>query len=92
VILGVDGQARKIVEEADAGIVIEPENSVALVEAIQRLAGNRDLCQQMGTRGREYIVRHFSRSQTADAYIHVLDAVREATRQQKPGAETPAQR
>jgi glycosyltransferase involved in cell wall biosynthesis len=38
VILGVDGQARKIVEEAEAGIVIEPENSIALVEAIQRLA------------------------------------------------------
>ena len=62
VILGVDGQARKIVEEAEAGIVIEPENSVALVEAIQRLADNRDLCQQLGAQGREYIVRHFSRA------------------------------
>ncbi len=92
VILGVDGQARKIVEEAEAGIVIEPENSIALVEAIQRLADNRDLGQQLGARGREYIVRHFSRSQTAEAYIHVLDALREATRQHKPGVETPTQR
>jgi colanic acid biosynthesis glycosyl transferase WcaI len=91
VILGVDGQARKIVEEAEAGIVIEPENSIALVGAIQRLASNRDLCQQLGARGREYIVRHFSRSQTAEAYIHVLDALPEATRQRKPGAETPTQ-
>jgi colanic acid biosynthesis glycosyl transferase WcaI len=92
VILGVDGQARKIVEEAAAGIVIEPENSVALVEAIQRLTDSRDLGQQLGAHGREYIVRHFSRSQTAEAYIHVLDALREVTRQHKPGAETPTQR
>jgi len=89
VILGVDGQARKIVEAAEAGIVIEPENSSALVEAIQRLTDNRDLCQQLGAQGREYIVRHFSRSQTAEAYIHVLDALREPTPAHKPGAETP---
>ena len=88
VILGVDGQARKIVEEADAGIVIEPENSIALVEAIQRLAANPKLCQQLGAQGREYIVRHFSRSQTANVYIHVLDALLEAMPQHKPRAET----
>jgi colanic acid biosynthesis glycosyl transferase WcaI len=92
VILGVDGQARKIVEEARAGIAIEPENSVALVEAVQRLADDRDLCQQLGAQGREYIVRHFSRSQTAEAYIHVLAALLEATRQHKASAERPAQR
>jgi colanic acid biosynthesis glycosyl transferase WcaI len=92
VILGVDGQARKIVEEADAGIVIEPENSIALAEAIERLAADRNLCEKLGTQGREYIVSNFSRSQTADAYIHVLDALREVTRQHKPGAETPTQR
>lgn len=92
VILGVDGQARKIVEEADAGIVIEPENSVALAEAIERLAADRGLCQKLGSQGREYIVCHFSRSQTAAAYIHVLDALREATRQRKANAKTPPPR
>jgi colanic acid biosynthesis glycosyl transferase WcaI len=89
VILGVDGQARKIVEEAAAGIVIEPENSIALGEAIQRLAADRNLCQKLGTQGRQYIVRNFSRSQTADAYIHVLDALAPATGQRNNHAETP---
>ena len=91
VILGVDGQARKIVEEADAGIVIEPENSIALGDAIQRLAADRDLCQKLGAQGRDYIVQHFSRSQTADAYIHVLDALRVATRHDQADAGTPGQ-
>jgi colanic acid biosynthesis glycosyl transferase WcaI len=91
VILGVDGQARKIVEEADAGIVIEPENAIALGDAIQRLAAADDLCQKLGAQGRDYIVQHFSRSQTADAYIHVLDALREAARHDQAGAGTPGQ-
>lgn len=91
VILGVDGQARKIVEEANAGIVIEPENSIALVGAIQRLAENRDLCQKLGAQGREYIVRHSSRSQTAEAYTHVLNALCEATRQPQADAGNPGQ-
>jgi glycosyltransferase involved in cell wall biosynthesis len=75
VILGVDGQARQMVEEAGAGIVIEPENSTALVEAIGRLAADPDLSYALGQRGREYIVRNLSRRQTADDYLQVLEAL-----------------
>jgi glycosyltransferase involved in cell wall biosynthesis len=78
VILGVDGQARQIVEEAGAGLVIEPENAVALVGAIQQLAASRDLGTRLGLKGREYIVQHFSRARTAEKYIQVL---RRLTRQ-----------
>lgn len=75
VILGVDGQARKIVEQAEAGVIVEPENSTALVAAIQRLAADPDLCLTLGRQGREYIARNFSRHQLAEAYIQVLDGV-----------------
>ena len=75
VILGVDGQARQMVEEADAGIVIEPENSTALVQAITQLAANPELGHAFGQRGREYIVRNLSRGQTADDYLRVLEGL-----------------
>jgi colanic acid biosynthesis glycosyl transferase WcaI len=75
VILGVDGQARQIIEEAGAGLVIEPENAAALVVAIQQLAANRDLGSALGQRGREYILHNFSRDQTAEKYIQVLEKV-----------------
>jgi glycosyltransferase involved in cell wall biosynthesis len=75
VILGVSGQARQILEEAGAGIAVEPENSEALVGAIQRLYGDRSLARSMGTKGREYIVKNFSRASTAEKYITVLDRV-----------------
>lgn len=73
VILGVDGQARQIVEADGAGIAIEPENSAALTGAIQWLLSHRELGRAMGQKGRQYIVRNFSRASTAKKYITVLE-------------------
>ncbi len=77
VILGVDGQARQIVEEAEAGIVIEPENAEALAGAIQKLAANPELGATFGQKGREYILQYFSRDQTAKKYIRILEPMLE---------------
>jgi glycosyltransferase involved in cell wall biosynthesis len=73
VILGVDGQARQVLEEANAGLVIEPENPGELASAIRYLAANSRFAEELGRRGRDYVVRNFSRDQTADKYIVVLD-------------------
>jgi len=73
VILGVDGQARAILEEARGGLVVEPENPDALANAIRYLAANRELAGELGRNGREYVVRKFSRRQTAEKYILVLE-------------------
>jgi colanic acid biosynthesis glycosyl transferase WcaI len=73
VILGVEGQARTIIEQARAGLAIEPENSAALANAIRHLAANRGLGEEFGRNGREYIVRKFSRHHTAEKYIRVLE-------------------
>jgi len=72
VILGVDGQARGILEEARAGLVVEPENSGALANAIRFLNANRERSRELGQNGRDYIIRRFSRRQTAERYIRVL--------------------
>src|ERR1700677_841422 len=72
VILGVDGQARKILEDARGGLVVEPENVDALVNAIRYLAANREIAEAFGRNGREYIVRQLSRRQSAEKYIRVL--------------------
>jgi glycosyltransferase involved in cell wall biosynthesis len=73
VILGVEGQARAILDEARAGLAIEPENSEALVNAIRYLAANPEVARELGRNGREHIVRKFSRRQTAEKYIHTLE-------------------
>jgi colanic acid biosynthesis glycosyl transferase WcaI len=73
VILGVDGLARQILEEANAGLVIEPEDAGGLANAIRYLAANRRFAEGLGRRGRDYVVRNFSRDHTADKYISVLE-------------------
>jgi colanic acid biosynthesis glycosyl transferase WcaI len=75
VILGVEGQARKILEEAQAGISIEPESPSELAQAVMRLAEDEPLRETLGRNGRRYILQHFSRRQTAKAYIDLLNAL-----------------
>jgi glycosyltransferase involved in cell wall biosynthesis len=74
-ILGVDGQARKIMDEAKAGLFVQPENVSALVNAIIRLANNSSLCETFGRNGRDHIVKRLSRQQTARVYISILEDV-----------------
>lgn len=75
VIVAVDGQARKIVEEAGAGVFVEPENSRALVKAIFDLAKDPERRRQMGSSGRQYIIDKFSREKTSQRYIAVLEGL-----------------
>jgi len=75
VIVAVDGQARQIVEEAGAGVFVEPENNKSLVNAILDLAEDPERRRQMGVSGRQYIVNKLSRERTARDYITVLEAL-----------------
>ena len=74
-ILGVEGQARQILEESRAGICIEPENSSELAQAVLRLAADAPLREALGRNGRRHILQHFSRRQTATAYLDVLGEI-----------------
>lgn len=75
VIVAVDGQARKIVEEAGAGVFVEPEDSSALADAVHVLAADPGRRRRMGISGREYILSHLSRERTAASYLEVLQAL-----------------
>jgi colanic acid biosynthesis glycosyl transferase WcaI len=75
VILGVDGQARELLECAQAGLFIEPENSHALRDAILRLAGDATLRKRLGNNGRNYVVQNASRASTAKKYLAVLQTM-----------------
>ena len=75
VILGVEGQAKHLLESAQGGVAIEPENSAALVAAIEELVVNPPRGIEMGQHARAYILERCSRQSTADAYVRVLDEV-----------------
>jgi glycosyltransferase involved in cell wall biosynthesis len=73
VLLGVDGQAREVLESANAGRFIEPENAVALADAICQLRTNPALGESLGRNGRSHILAHYSRSESASAYLSLLE-------------------
>jgi glycosyltransferase involved in cell wall biosynthesis len=75
VIVAVDGQARKIIDEADAGVFVEPENCRELVQAILRLSTEMEGRKEMGKNGRQYVLKNFSREKKAKDYICVLETL-----------------
>jgi colanic acid biosynthesis glycosyl transferase WcaI len=87
VILGVEGQAREILEEAGAGLTIEPENAHELAKAIRYLSGNPGKGREYGRNGRQYILRRFSRVLTAEKYTRELEKMK---LEQKPVSDLAA--
>ena len=91
VVLGVDGQARKILTEAQAGVCINPGDPEALVQAVMTLYRDPALRRRLGENGRDFIVRHFSRSQKALQYLDVLEGMN-GKGQEKPQAHSISHR
>jgi colanic acid biosynthesis glycosyl transferase WcaI len=75
VLLAVDGQAREIVDQAEAGIFAEPEDAEALADRISRLYHDRDLRESLGRNGHKHIEEQWTRAVTADRYIEILNRV-----------------
>ncbi|NEQ41418.1 MAG: glycosyltransferase family 4 protein [Okeania sp. SIO3I5] len=62
------GTAMKVVEESGGGIVVTPEDSDALVEAILELYENPEKLEQLGHQGRKYAEENFGFESALDSY------------------------
>ncbi len=71
-LLTVDGEARRLVEAAQAGVFVRPEDAVGLSEAILNLKNSPLSCRQMGSRGRSFVEANFSRKALAEQYLAYL--------------------
>ncbi len=76
IVMAMEGSAAALVRDADAGIMIRPEDPGALADAILRLK-NTDVDRRlaMGARGREYVRRHFLREHVVTRYEMLLEDV-----------------
>ena len=86
IILGVDGQAKRVMTEARAGISIQPGSVHELTDAVIQLASDANLRLELGRNGRKYILQNFSRAETAAAYLHFLDSLTGVERVPSPRA------
>ncbi len=71
-ILGVEGEAKRILDEAQAGIAIEPENPAALLNAIESLRRDPGLKQWYGKNASIYVGKNFNLDSLAENYLEVL--------------------
>lgn len=80
ILIGVDGDARKLVEASGGGRAMPPEDEHALVEEVLRALEHPDEREAMGERGRAFVVEHFDRDQLASQYLQILEALNAGTR------------
>jgi glycosyltransferase involved in cell wall biosynthesis len=73
VIGAVSGEAAQILREAGA-VVVPPEDSAALADAIGALAADPARRDAMGRQGRAYVERFFDRAELSREYRKILDA------------------
>ncbi|MGA2225806.1 MAG: glycosyltransferase family 4 protein, partial [Syntrophobacteraceae bacterium] len=75
VILGVAGESKEIIEDADCGICIEPENPQQLADAVLKLFNNPGLAARMGRNGRRRVIEAYNRETLAGIYLDILERV-----------------
>jgi glycosyltransferase involved in cell wall biosynthesis len=75
IVLGVEGEARALLDESGAGIAITPESAEELAAVVVRLAGNPALAGELGDRGCAYVHEHHDRALLAMRYLDLLAEV-----------------
>ena len=73
IIMGVDGFAKKLVMDAHAGLDMTPENADSLVECVEKLVGNPELCKQLGENAYNNIAKVHNRDKQAEDYLKTLE-------------------
>jgi len=73
-LLSVDGEARRLfIDEGNAGLFIEPENSQMLAEKSLYLEANPDIVKTMGANGQSYVQKFFMRKKITADWVSTLN-------------------
>jgi glycosyltransferase involved in cell wall biosynthesis len=80
IVASVEGEAAEILNESGAAIVVKPEDSVAIAEAIRRLAADESLAASLAARGRPFVEAHYDHRALAARYAAILAGLRKHIR------------
>ncbi len=75
IVLGVEGEAKALLDSAGAGIAIVPEDADQLAAAVRRLADDPAEAAALGEAGRRHVREHFDRARLAAHYAGFLEEV-----------------
>lgn len=72
VLMAIDGVSRALVETADAGTFVEPENPADFAQKIRFYLKKPDLVKSQGANGYHYARQHFDREKLALQYLELI--------------------
>ena len=75
VLVASEGAPRRLVEEAQCGVVCEPENPNAIAGVLQQLASQPELLQQMGANGRQRYLDEFCEDIVLSRLLDLIEQV-----------------
>jgi colanic acid biosynthesis glycosyl transferase WcaI len=78
VIFAGKGEGARLVEEARGGVVVQPENSEALANAIREVIANPARAAEMGRNGRAFVEQHFGWNLLVRDWLAQVLALRQA--------------
>jgi colanic acid biosynthesis glycosyl transferase WcaI len=69
------GEAAEIIQRAQAGVVVPPEDGAALAAALLELTRRPAEARQLGLHGRAFVEAHYGRAALAKEYLSVLESL-----------------
>ena len=72
ILMAIDGVSRKLVEDAQCGVYVEPENTNEYNRIIREYLNNADRLYSEGNNGYNYAKNSFDRSVLAKKYIDLI--------------------
>jgi glycosyltransferase involved in cell wall biosynthesis len=72
VIGAMEGEAQRVIEKANCGISVEPEDATAIAGAILTLFRDPELRRKLGENGRAYASRYYNRKEIAEQFEYLL--------------------
>ena len=81
----------RLVEAADAGICVPPQQPLELARAIEELCDSPERRLIMGENARAYVARHHAREELTALYGETLESVAKLVRGRKRGSEVGAE-
>jgi glycosyltransferase involved in cell wall biosynthesis len=85
----IDGVIRKVVEDAAAGVFVQPGDPSALSEAVLDWSSKGAELKAMGQRGRDFVKERFDRGMLADQMLELMLSTMDGLLGERPKDEDP---
>ena len=73
ILMAIDGISKELIEKANCGLYVEPENPKDFVKKIRFYLKNYNKIKEHGTNGFKYVKKHFDRKNLAKTYLKNIE-------------------